>query len=1000
MKKKLTTIFLFFLVPALLWSQSLSFIQGYQQHSSLPKGILETVSWTQTHFHDFDDSQARGCLDMPLPYGVMGVFDNGDNYFKENGKYIAQLSGISVAQQKSSTALQIEAYASAFEQIYSNFDNLPESKRVYQTLIKLSEIPDSGRINLYARDAQVYEIMNFLNDPDFANEHNFTVHNYNLSQAFGAENSKVLSSHEVKFTKTGIESETGVSYLPKSVGKRSTDYGPAIWNPIPSCNYNNRSESISAVTIHDTEGSYSGSISWFNNCSSDVSAHYVIRSSDGQITQCVRESKRAWHVGSENGYTIGLEHEGYEAQTGWYTTSMYNSSAALVRYICNDYNINRKREAYFPWSGTTYYNASSIPGSCVKIKGHQHYPNQNHNDPGPNWDWDYYYKLINNNTSPTIITATSGTLYDSGGASGNYGDDERKIWTIKPNDANSVTLNFSEFNTENTWDYLYIYDGDDVFAPRIGIYTGTDNPGTVTSTGGAITVEFRSECATSESGWKATWTSDVPSTDNTPPTTDVSVSGDWKTEDFDAHFTDKDESGGSGIAKGFYQVLYYNGNSWSANPNRGFFGDNFDGTSINPNWTVETGAWEISSNNTLKQTDDSEGNSNIFAPLTQNLSNRYLYTWQGKITGTNENRRAGFHFFCDDATQSNRGNSYFVYFRAGGNPDPNNNNKIQIYKVSNNALTLEKNLSYSINANQLYNFKVVFDRVTGEMLVIIDGNIAASWTDPNPYNDGNAVSFRSGNCNFEVDNFKVYRSRHPDETIIVGPGMDTDVPLQNPDPNTPSAKIKSIAMDNAGNISSLAYHFVNVDWTKPEGLIINDGSNADIDTVYSNTLEGNWGTANDPHSGIEEYKVAIGTTVGDDDVVGWTNNGTNTTLSKTVSGLNYNQVYYISVVAINGAGLIDTASSDGQRYVKELHVTEDELSKIEMYPNPTEDKLQFINLNTRADILIYDMAGQLVLEKKLNSNANQVDVSEFAQGAYNVMIKIGNQFVLRKLIKK
>lgn len=36
--------------------------------------------------------------------------------------------------------------------------------------------------------------------------------------------------------------------------------------------------------IHVTQGSYAGTISWFKDAAAQVSAHYVIRSSDGQIT--------------------------------------------------------------------------------------------------------------------------------------------------------------------------------------------------------------------------------------------------------------------------------------------------------------------------------------------------------------------------------------------------------------------------------------------------------------------------------------------------------------------------------------------------------------------------------------------------------------------------------------------------------------------------------------------------------------------------------------------
>src|SRR5690606_38705115 len=42
----------------------------------------------------------------------------------------------------------------------------------------------------------------------------------------------------------------------------STDYGPAIWSPADSSNYTvSRSQAVSAVVIHTTEGSYAGTIS-------------------------------------------------------------------------------------------------------------------------------------------------------------------------------------------------------------------------------------------------------------------------------------------------------------------------------------------------------------------------------------------------------------------------------------------------------------------------------------------------------------------------------------------------------------------------------------------------------------------------------------------------------------------------------------------------------------------------------------------------------------------
>jgi hypothetical protein len=143
---------------------------------------------------------------------------------------------------------------------------------------------------------------------------------------------------------------------------------------------------------------------------------------------------------------------------------MYVASAALSRDIINSgYGI--------PASRTFFGNAGSVVnvvGNCTKIKGHQHYPNQTHTDPGLNWNWEKYYRLINNNPTIQSITTSSGTFYDSGNTTANYSDDERLIWVIEPSNATSVALNFTSFDLETDWDFLFLYDGNSIDAPLIG----------------------------------------------------------------------------------------------------------------------------------------------------------------------------------------------------------------------------------------------------------------------------------------------------------------------------------------------------------------------------------------------------------------------------------------------------------------------------------------------------------------------------------------------------
>jgi N-acetyl-anhydromuramyl-L-alanine amidase AmpD len=163
-------------------------------------------------------------------------------------------------------------------------------------------------------------------------------------------------------------------YATARAGIAAPDYPSAHWVPAHSGNYSSgRSSSISAVVVHVTQGSYAGSISWMQNPDSNVSSHYVIRSSDGDITQMVRESDTAYHARSGNPYSVGIEHEGWVDQPSWFTDAMYRASAALTKNIADKYGIPKNRS---------------------HIVGHSEVPGNDHTDPGPHWDWNYYMELV------------------------------------------------------------------------------------------------------------------------------------------------------------------------------------------------------------------------------------------------------------------------------------------------------------------------------------------------------------------------------------------------------------------------------------------------------------------------------------------------------------------------------------------------------------------------------------------------------------------------------
>lgn len=989
-----------------------TFKKAYLINPSIPKGALEAIAFTQSRFIHLKGHD-HSCIGYPETKGVFGLIEDGKGYFRNNLPLVAAYSGYKAHAIADDAEIHIMAYAAAFSALQSAYHVYGNDLKDYTTIfVALSELPIADNIkNDFALDSHLYQLYWFLNNKEAAAKYDFTAYTIDLEEIFG-ENLKVLSSPSIIIDGNNIGNGQQ-NYKLSSATVYSADYPPAIWTPAASCNYSSRNGSqITAVTIHDVEGTYAGCISWFQNCNASVSAHYVLRSSDGQVTQMVLEANKAWHVGTENPYTVGLEHEGYNNNASWYTNAMYVSSAALVKDICQSNSINPLRTYYGP--GCSGTSAQCGLGACTKVKGHQMYPNQTHNDPGPYWNWAKYYKLINNTYTVVTYTATAGNFYDTGGPSANYSDDERKFWLITKPAITNITLNFTSFNLEPGYDNMFIYDGGSVNSPLIGQYSGTVNPGPVTSNNDSLLIEFRSDCATTANGWVATYTTNSSAPTNTDvisPNTTINTIAPWITANFTATINDVDNVGGSGVEKGFYQAIDFNGTEWRANYTHGFFSDNFD-NAIHPEWTVKTGTWNVTGN-ALVQSDETSSvaaNTNIYAALTQSLSNRYLYHFLAKFEGSQPQRRAGLHFFVDNPDSSNRNNSYFVWFRL-------DDQAVQIYKVVNNVFGAPQyTAAVSFTAAQWYDIKISFDRTTGKMGVYMNNAKIAAWTDPSPYTNGGYISFRSGNCKFSVDEIKVYRSRSTSVGVTVGSGLANDLRYQNPSPIQAAGKIKSICQDSAGNLSPIFYYDINVDWTAPSNIAtVNDGDAADISIVNTtDSLRSNWSPSGDANSGIVRYWYSIGTAPGSTNTLGWTSNWAATAVTAKTLTLVQNTIYYFNVKAENGAGMFSgVTSSNGQKvdtnYVSTVGSNSNsEITYLDIYPNPFKDQIT-LNMSVQVDSKIIVTATDILgrefklyegKESKGRSSLSlNFDQAALSAGTYIFKINVNGNVYQKKIIK-
>jgi len=714
-----------------------------------------------------------------------------------------------------------------------------------------------------------------------------------------------------------------------------------------------------------------------------------------------------------NKLLLGLPYYGREWETTASTipsaTTGNFSSSRTFNTIMNNANGYYSTPLYDPVSFTPYYSfqVSTAWRQCwwenpYSMKRRFDVVNQRNLGGIGIWALGYddgytdYWNAISERFSTCATVACSDTLWDMGGPSRNYFDDEDYVTTVAPTGATQVTLVFSQFDMELNYDSLYIYDGPDDTYPLIGAYTGTNSPGTVTSSGSALAFKVHTDGNTTAPGFTAIWSCAI---DNIPPTTQVNGPASWVTQDFQASFTDTDV--GSGVEKSYYQVADNNGTEWRANDADGFLNDDFNGSAIHTQWTPYQGIWAINAGS-LEQSDEANANTSLSAPLTQNLSNRYLYHWQGAISGTGNNRRAGLHFFADNASLPNRGNGYFVWFRV-------DQSQLQFYEVTNDVFTLQATFPMTVNAGQWYDWKVVYDRITGKMEVYQNNVFIGSWTDMTPYATGNCVSLRSGNCIWQVDNFHVYRSRYSNAAvnITVGNCPACDIRFENTSPNISSGLIRSINRDSAMLFSNISQAYIDVDWTVADFTMPLDGSAADIDTTTNLALiEGNWASAIDTNSGIANYWYCIGTTPGDSDFVAWTNNTWNTSFAVPAS-LTAGQWYYIGLRVENGAGLITLIdTSDGQ--VADLGLgLEESGGALSIYPNPATNEITLGSLNTAwvETVNIYDAAGKLALSVPVPHNASLnapivIDITGLSSGTYTIEITNGVQRAFTPLIKQ
>jgi N-acetyl-anhydromuramyl-L-alanine amidase AmpD len=348
------------------------------QEFGVPESLLMSVSYNLTRWEHHN-----GLPSTSAGYSVMHLTDYEPISYQDPNLHTllaaSQLLHLTPEALKSDSAQNIRGAAALLAQYaQETTGSVPSNPEDwYGAVVKYSGSEDESTAFDFAN--LVFQTMNTGTERQTSNGQ--YVH---LSAQWVKPNENTAKSLQLKKNKgNGADCPKGLScrFIPAAHQQLSND--PGDYSNYDVADRPHFGPEIRYILLHNTEVSYAGTIDIFQDPYEFVAAHYVIRSSDGEVTQMVKNKDIGWHAGNWyfNMHTIGIEHEGYAMQgASWYNEYLYRASARLVKYLAGKYGI--------PMDRAHIFGHEEVPGLS---KGKQ---KQMHRDPGPFWDWEHYMELL------------------------------------------------------------------------------------------------------------------------------------------------------------------------------------------------------------------------------------------------------------------------------------------------------------------------------------------------------------------------------------------------------------------------------------------------------------------------------------------------------------------------------------------------------------------------------------------------------------------------------
>lgn len=319
-----------------------------------------------------------------------------------------------------------------------------------------------------------------------------------------------------------------------------------------------------------------------------------------------------------------------------------------------------------------------------------------------------YWNAIKDELTTEHDWKNSDTIYDEGGKFGNYYNNESLNYTIAPKNADAIKVHFLEFDLEDGFDSLWLYDGIAIDAKLIGAYSGNKLPQDVIAKSGILNVQFKSDGTNRSKGWAFV-------------------------------YEIKERKGLKNLKKQRHKRHAF------------ALSKIFENSSLDEKqkltWFTPQGYWDLA-NNVLEQKDDTITLAKALVK-TQLISGSNIdFSWTYNVTKKTENSRFGYYFMCDIAENNRINNGYYIKCIP-------TDNALQLYKIENGYFTLVGEFNSILNNTFQHTIKARYLTSMGKIVIEMDDKMVGAWKDEKPLLFSNGLAFQTNKTALSIQEVSV-----------------------------------------------------------------------------------------------------------------------------------------------------------------------------------------------------------------------------------------------------